>query len=293
MKHRFDHSPYVVPHNESVKIGDFPTNDTNGIRDKKHAKDLIKEDIKTLAEAQNLLYAAAERSVLIVLQAMDAAGKDSTIKHVMSGVNPQGCGVVSFKKPTSEELAHDFLWRCYKEVPAKGRITIFNRSYYEEVLVVKVHPEYLKPQKLPSREGKTTSIWEERYEDINAFEHYLDRNGVKVIKFFLNVSKEEQKERFMERLNNPEKHWKFNPADVEERKHWDDYQQAYEDMLNATSTPWAPWYVIPADYKWFMRSLVADIIVANVESMNLKFPEVSAKDKQKLAQSRIDLDSEG
>ena len=292
MKHRFDHAPYIVPHNKQVKIGDYPTDDTNGVRDKKHAKELLKDDVKTLYDAQNLLYAASERSILIVLQAMDAAGKDSTIKHVMSGVNPQGCDVVSFKKPTSEELAHDFLWRCYKEIPAKGRITIFNRSYYEEVLVVKVHPKYLEAQKLPSREGKTKSLWQERYEDINAFEHYLDRNGVKVIKFFLNVSKEEQKERFLERLNNPEKHWKFNAADVEERKHWNDYQQAYEDMLNATSTRWAPWHVIPADHKWFMRSLVADIIVANVESMNLQFPQVSEEDKQALIQSKVDLENE-
>lgn len=222
---------------------------------------------------------------------MDAAGKDGTIKHVMSGVNPQGCQVFSFKAPSAEELDHDFLWRTTKSLPERGRIGIFNRSYYEEVLVVRVHPEILGKQKLPP-ELVTKKIWKERHEDIAAFEKYLSRNGVAVVKFFLHVSRKEQKKRFLERLDRPEKNWKFSLADAEERKHWDAYMEAYEDAIRATAAPWAPWYVVPADAKWFTRLVVASAVIDAMEKMDLAYPEVDEAKKAELAKARAALEAE-
>src|SRR5688572_9104397 len=248
---------------------------------KERARQILDQNLADLTQAQDLLYADDRYAVLIVLQAMDAAGKDGTIKHVMSGVNPQGCQVFSFKKPSAEDLDHNFLWRYMRCLPERGRIGIFNRSYYEDVLVVKVHPEFLGRQ-LPRKDeppGKT--FWEERYADINAFERHLVRNGTLVLKFFLNVSKDEQKRRFLERLDRPEKNWKFSPSDMAERGYWDDYMGAYEDALGATSTEWAPWYVIPADYKWITRSLVADVVTSAIRGLKLKAPEVSAEDRKR------------
>lgn len=256
---------------------------------KERATEILEQNITDLAEVQQLLYADDRHSLLIVFQAMDAAGKDGTIKHVMSGVNPQGCQVFSFKKPSAEDLDHNFLWRYMKSLPERGRIGIFNRSYYEDVLVVKVHPELL--QNLPDgKRGK--AFWENRYEDINAFERHLERNGTVVLKFFLHLSKDEQKKRFMERLERPEKNWKFSPSDLPERGHWDDYMQAYEDLINATSTDWAPWYVVPADNKWAMRAIVADVITSTLRDLNLKFPELNDEQLKLLAQARKTLAEE-
>jgi PPK2 family polyphosphate:nucleotide phosphotransferase len=258
---------------------------------KERAAAILERSRAELAAVQELLYAADTYAILIVLQAMDAAGKDSTIKHVMSGVNPQGCQVHSFKAPSSEELQHDFLWRCSKALPERGRIGVFNRSYYEEVLVVKVHPELLERQKLPDRKrGK--SLWEKRYEDINAFERHLVRNGTVILKFFLNVSKEEQKRRFLERLDNAAKRWKFEPADIAERARWDDYMRAYEDALSATSTKWAPWYVIPADHKWITRTAVADIVSGAIRSLDLHYPTLSPAQLEELETARKQLEEE-
>ncbi len=258
---------------------------------KERAKAFLQKNLVRLAEAQERLASNDVWSVLVVLQAMDAAGKDGTIKHVMSGVNPQGCQVFSFKKPSDEELDHDFLWRYARSLPERGRIGIFNRSYYEEVLVVKVHPEIVARQKLPDgKRGK--SFWEERYDDINRFERHLARNGTLILKFFLNVSKAEQKRRFLERLENPEKHWKFSAADLEERSFWNDYRDAFEDMLSSTSTKWAPWHVIPADYKYVTRTLVAGILTSSIESLGLEHPPLGDEKKKALAQARRKLLSE-
>jgi len=228
--------------------------------------------------------------VLIVLQAMDAAGKDGAIKHVMSGVNPQGCQVFSFKKPSAEELDHNFLWRYTRCLPERGRIGIFNRSYYEDVLVVKVHPELLGPQRPHEKVGK--KFWEKRYEDINAFERHLVRNGTVILKFFLNVSKDEQRRRFLERLDRPEKNWKFSPADLAERGYWDDYMAAYEDALTATSTESAPWYVVPADHKWIARAAIADIVTTAMQDLDLKVPEITDETRKLLAEARRKLEAE-
>jgi PPK2 family polyphosphate:nucleotide phosphotransferase len=258
---------------------------------KERAKEILDKNLEDLSEAQDLLYADGRYAILIVLQAMDAAGKDGTIKHVMSGVNPQGCQVFSFKKPSAEELNHNFLWRYMKCLPERGRIGIFNRSYYEDVLVVKVHPELLEHQKLPPRKyGK--SFWESRYEDIVAFERHLVCNGIVVLKFFLNVSKEEQKRRFLERLERPEKNWKFSSSDLPERAFWDDYMDAYEDALAATTTDEAPWYVVPGDNKWVTRAVVADVITSAIQSLDPKFPEVTESQRKALAQAKIQLEAE-
>jgi PPK2 family polyphosphate:nucleotide phosphotransferase len=244
-----------------------------------------------LAQAQELLYASDVYSVLIVLQAMDAAGKDGTIKHVMSGVNPQGCQVFSFKKPSDEEIDHNFLWRYMRALPERGRIGIFNRSYYEDVLVVRVHPQILEHQKLPAGDrGK--KFWESRFDDINRFERHLTRNGTLVLKFFLHLSKKEQKQRFMSRLDDEEKHWKFSMADLKERGFWDDYQLAFEDMLQHTSTEWAPWWVIPADHKWVTRSLVAGITTESIRRLKLKYPKISDEQKRLLMRARRQLAAE-
>jgi PPK2 family polyphosphate:nucleotide phosphotransferase len=256
---------------------------------KERSNQVLQQNLADLTQIQQMLYADDRYSLLIVFQAMDAAGKDGTIKHVMSGVNPQGCQVFSFKKPSSEDLDHNFLWRYTKCLPERGRIGIFNRSYYEDVLVVKVHPELL--QNLPDgKRGK--SFWKDRYEDINSFEHHLQRNGTVILKFFLNVSKKEQKKRFLERLERPEKNWKFSDSDLAEREHWDDYMEAYENAINATSTEWAPWYIIPADNKWVTRALVADIITSTLRDLDLKFPKVSQTQLEILTEARKKLESE-
>jgi PPK2 family polyphosphate:nucleotide phosphotransferase len=259
---------------------------------KERAKETLAQNLGDLAGAQNLLYADDRHAVLIVLQAMDAAGKDGTIKHVMSGVNPQGCQVFSFKKPSAEELDHNFLWRYMRCLPERGRIGIFNRSYYEDVLVVKVHPELLGRQLPREKEKIGKKFWEERYEDINAFERHLVRNGTLILKFFLNVSRDEQKRRFLERLDRPEKNWKFSPSDLAERGYWDDYTIAYEDALSATSTESAPWYVIPADHKWVTRAVVADIVTTSIRELDLRYPEVTPEQKKLLEEARKKLDAE-
>jgi len=255
---------------------------------KTRAQEVLQQNIVDLSEAQELLYANDVYSVLIVFQAMDAAGKDGTIKHVMSGVNPQGCEVNSFKQPSSEELDHDYLWRYLRHTPERGRIGIFNRSYYEEVLVVQVHKELLARQKIPS-ELVTKRIWQERYEDIVNFERYLGRNGIMVLKFFLHVSKREQKRRFLARLDEPEKNWKFSASDVRERGYWDEYQQAYEDVIRHTASPHAPWYVVPADNKWFTRVVVAAAVADTMSRLKLRYPVVDAAKRKELAEARAQL----
>ncbi len=258
---------------------------------KQELEAVLAEGVGELANAQELLWASGTRALLLVFQAMDAAGKDSTIKHVMSGVNPQGVQVVSFKQPSAEELDHDFLWRIAKEAPGRGRIGVFNRSHYEEVVAVRVHPEWLERQGLPpGKRGKR--FWEARYESVNAFERHLDRNGTRIVKLFLHVSRGKQKERFLARLDEAAKQWKFSAADVEERGHWDDYMRAYEEALAATSTPWAPWYVIPADRKKVMQALVAAILVETIQSLELRWPAVSDEQRAANAEARRLLEAE-
>jgi PPK2 family polyphosphate:nucleotide phosphotransferase len=259
---------------------------------KAEAKAVLARGVEQLSEAQELLWASDTYALLVVFQAIDAAGKDSAIEHVMSGVNPQGVQVVSFKQPSAEELDHDFLWRIAKAVPERGRIGIFNRSHYEEVVALRVHPEWLDKQKLPPG-SRDERFWQERHEDINAFERHLDRNGTKIVKFFLHVSKDEQKRRFLARLDNPNKQWKFSAADVAERAHWDQYMAAYDEALTATSTPWAPWHVIPADHKWLTQALVAAILVESIRSLDLRWPEVSEKQLEANAEALRQLEAEG
>ena len=258
---------------------------------KKAGKAILEEGVKELSEAQELLWASDTHALLIVFQAMDAAGKDSTIKHVMSGVNPQGVQVIPFKQPSSEELDHAFLWRISKAAPERGRIGIFNRSHYEEVVALRVHPEWLDGQKLP-RGDRGPGFWAGRYDDINGLERHLDRNGTKIVKFFLHVSKAEQKRRFMARLDHPDKTWKFNAADVAERARWDDYMRAYDDAITATSTDWAPWYVIPADHKHVMQAMAAAIVVDTIGSLDLQWPTVSDEDRDANANARAKLEAE-
>ncbi|MDX2166900.1 MAG: polyphosphate kinase 2 family protein [Deltaproteobacteria bacterium] len=282
---------YRIESGKGFKLKQVHPNDTHGIKGKKQATGLLQLGVEMLAEMQDKLYAQDRWAVLLVFQAMDAAGKDGTIKHVMSGVNPQGCQVFSFKAPSSQDLDHDFLWRTNLCLPERGRIGIFNRSYYEEVLVVRVHPEILDRQKLPPR-LMTKKIWEQRFEDINAYERYLTRNGVLIRKFFLHVSKEEQRKRFMERLEQPDKNWKFSIADAQERGHWKDYQRAYEEMIQHTATPHAPWFVVPADNKWFTRVIVAGAVVDALADLELAYPTVDAEKKKELAKVRTALESE-
>jgi PPK2 family polyphosphate:nucleotide phosphotransferase len=282
--------PFRVTNGKKFRLKDHDPGDTLDFteKDKPRAKKALAAGVQALSELQDELYAQDQWAVLLIFQAMDAAGKDGVIKHVMSGINPQGCEVHSFKAPTSEELDHDYLWRCSKRVPERGRIGIFNRSYYEEVLVVRVHPQILQKQKIP-RELLTKRIWDERHEDIRDFERYLNRNGVLVRKFFLNVSKEEQNKRFLERIDNPEKNWKFSTADSHERKHWNDYQRAYEDMIRATATEDAPWYVVPADHKWFSRLVVAAAVIDALSSLDLAYPKVDAAQLKELAAAKDEL----
>ena len=277
---------FRVETGRGFRLKDVDPGDTSGLKlGKDDAAGLLDRGVEVLAELQDRLYAQDKRALLLVFQAMDAAGKDGTIKHVMSGVNPQGCQVFAFKTPSAEELDHDFLWRTTKCLPERGRIGIFNRSYYEEVLVVRVHPEILGKQKLPP-EAVTKRIWKERYEDISSFERYLSRNGVAVVKFFLHVSRKEQKKRFLERLDRPEKNWKFSLADAEERQHWDAYMEAYEDAIRATAAPWAPWYVVPADTKWFTRVVVAAAVIDTLGKLDLHYPKVEKSRQKELAEAR-------
>jgi PPK2 family polyphosphate:nucleotide phosphotransferase len=277
--------PYRVLKGDNFRLKDFDPQDTNGMKDKKQAKEILDHSRDLLSEFQEKLYAQDRWALLIVFQAMDAAGKDGAVKHVMSGINPQGCDVTSFKAPSKEELDHEYLWRAHRAVPQRGKIGIFNRSYYEEVLIVRVHQDLLNAQQLP-KELIGKHIWEERYEDINNFEKYLTHNGIMVMKFFLHLSKGEQKKRFLERLEMPEKNWKFSMADVQERTCWKDYQRAYEEMIQNTATKHAPWHVIPADNKWFTRLAVAGAIIDKLHSLDLQFPEVDDDKKKELAQVR-------
>ena len=285
--------PYRVTRGADFRLKDFDPGDTNGLKSefKGKAKALLESGVEWLTDEQQRLYAQDRWSVLLIFQAMDAAGKDGTIKHVMSGVDPTGVQVHSFKSPSSEELDHDFLWRCAKALPERGRIGIFNRSYYEEVLIVRVHQQLLEKQKLPP-ELVTKDIWEERYEAINTFEHYLARNGYLILKFFLHVSKKEQKKRFLERLDEPEKNWKFSSADAHERQYWGDYMKCYEDMIRHTATKHAPWYVVPADNKWFTRLVVSGAIVDALEDLDLRLPKVDKGKLKELALARQLLMSE-
>ena len=284
--------PFRITKGKGFRLKDFDPGETCGLKlDKGEAAELLQRGITWLAEEQDMLYAQNRWSLLLVFQALDAAGKDGTIKHVMSGVNPQGCQVFSFKQPSSEELDHDFMWRCVRNLPERGRIGIFNRSYYEEVLVVRVHPEILKRQKLPPVVvGK--EIWDERLADIAHFEGYAARQGIKILKFFLHVSRNEQKKRFLERLDEPEKNWKFSASDVQERKFWSDYMHAFEEAIRATASKHAPWFVVPADNKWFTRLVVAAAIVEAMENLNLAYPKVDAAKRKQLAAARVALSRE-
>jgi PPK2 family polyphosphate:nucleotide phosphotransferase len=280
-------APFRVAHGRKFRLKDFDPGDTLELKseNKPRCKEALALGVETLAQLQDKLYAQDRWAVLLIFQAMDAAGKDSAIKHVMSGVNPQGCEVTSFKSPSSEELDHDYLWRCMKVLPNRGHIGIFNRSYYEETLVVRVHPELLAKQKLPAP-LVTKRIWKDRFQDIRCFERYLGRNGILVRKFFLHVSKKEQKRRFLERIDNPDKNWKFSSSDVEERGHWDAYMEAYEEMIRNTATPEAPWHVVPADNKWFTRLVVAAAIIEALASLDLHYPQVSPRQLKELAAAK-------
>ena len=286
--------PFRVTDGKKFRLKDVDPNDTLHLEseDKPRAKEGLQLGVSYLAELQKVLYAQDKWAVLLIFQAMDAAGKDGAIKHVFSGVNPQGCQVTSFKAPSAEELDHDFMWRCMKALPERGRIGIFNRSYYEEVLVVRVHEELLRKQKIPP-ELISKKIWKQRYEDINAIERYLARNGVLILKFFLHLSREEQKKRFIDRLDDPDKNWKFSMADAKERKHWDEYQRAYEDMIRNTASKDAPWFVVPADNKWFTRVAVAASVIDGLLSLEMDYPQVGPVKKAELAAARAALESEG
>jgi PPK2 family polyphosphate:nucleotide phosphotransferase len=287
---------FRVPPGKKVRLKDHDPGwegdgKTPKAKRKELAEKILTQDVSALAEAQEKLYADDSWSLLVIFQAMDAAGKDSTIKHVMSGINPQGCQVFSFKHPSAEELDHTFLWRCTKALPERGRIGIFNRSYYEEVLIVKVHPELVAAQRIPSANPDGKSFWQQRYEDIVDFEQHLTHNGTAIVKFFLHISKAKQRERFLDRINDPAKHWKFSAADVKERDYWDDYMAAYEECLSQTSTKSAPWYVIPADHKWVTRSLVASILTETIHSLGLEWPKVTDEQKRAIKEARQKLEA--
>ncbi|HUW07508.1 MAG TPA: polyphosphate kinase 2 family protein [Williamwhitmania sp.] len=288
-------SMFKFPTNGKGDLKDFSTDTTDGVKDKEHAKGLLETDINMLIDQQDLLYASDRHSILVIFQAMDAAGKDGTIKHVMSGLNPQGCQVYSFKQPSKEELDHDYLWRTYKSLPERGRIGIFNRSYYEEVLVVRVHPEILLKQQLPGLKvlkDIPRDLWQNRYASFNQMEKHLVENGTIVIKFFLHLSKHEQKRRLLDRIDDKSKRWKFSLADLKERERWDDYMQAYNEMLRETSTELAPWYVIPADHKWFMRYAVGNIIANKLEILKMEYPKVSDDMEKALLDAKAKMEME-
>jgi PPK2 family polyphosphate:nucleotide phosphotransferase len=286
-----NHSHFIVLPGKKIRLKDYDPGFTGSYKSKEEASTKLRKDIERLAKCQNVLYAQNRYALLVVLQGMDAAGKDNTIRHVMSGVNPQGTQVHSFKAPSLEELDHDFLWRTVKALPERGGIGIFNRSYYEEVLIVRVHPEILDLQRLPPG-AKGKGIWQHRFDEINHLEKYLVRNGTIVLKFFLNVSKTEQKRRFLDRLDTPSKNWKFSLADVKERAHWDDYMAAFEDAFNHTSTESAPWYIIPADNKWFTHAAVADVIIETLSSLRLSYPTAHKDQRQQLRKAKKELENE-
>jgi PPK2 family polyphosphate:nucleotide phosphotransferase len=279
-------APYCVSNGRRFRLKDVDPSDTGPLKsaDKPQAKEALAVGVQALAQLQDRLYAQDRWAVLLIFQAMDAAGKDGAIKHVMSGVNPQGCDVRPFKAPSTQELDHDYLWRCLRVLPNRGHIGIFNRSYYEETLIVRVHPELLARQKLPPQ-LVTRTLWKDRFHDIRQLERYLARNGVLVRKFFLHVSKDEQRRRFLERIENPDKNWKFSMADVREREHWTDYMRAYEDMIRHTATPEAPWYVVPADNKWFTRLVVAAAVIDALGSLKLKYPTLGAEQARELGEA--------
>jgi PPK2 family polyphosphate:nucleotide phosphotransferase len=279
---------FEVKHGDSVRLKDYDPGETRGIHSKEKAAELLQESTLMLRDLQEKLYAQDQWAILLVVQAMDAAGKDSLIKHVMTGVNPQGCEVTSFKQPSTEELNHDYLWRTARRLPERGHIGVFNRSYYEEVLVVRVHQDLLSRQHLPE-ELVTKKIWKERFEDIRNFEKYLTHNGVVIRKFFLNVSKNEQQRRFLKRLDEPEKNWKFSEADVHEREYWDDYMNAYEDMIQHTATPEAPWFVVPADNKWFTYLAISAVVIETLKDLKLGFPKVDKERRKSLEAARETL----
>jgi len=283
--------PFRIDDGAGFRLKDFDPADTNALKSKEHAAEILEDGIARLAELQDKLYAQDQWAVLVILQGMDGAGKDSTVKHVMSGVNPMGCSAIGFKVPSEEELQHDYLWRTTRFLPARGSIGIFNRSYYDEVLVVRVHPEALEREKLP-KELVTDKIWQERYEDINAHELYLSHNGIVILKFFLNLSQKEQKKRFLKRLDEPEKNWKFQLSDVQERQYWDDYMSAYEKMVRNTSTGHAPWHVVPADHKWFAHVVVAETIIDALEKLDLDYPKLDAERRAELKKVRAFLEHE-
>jgi PPK2 family polyphosphate:nucleotide phosphotransferase len=280
--------PFRITNGKNFRLKDHDPADTNGVKNEKKAREILERRMGLLSNLQEKLYADDRWALLVILQGMDASGKDGVVKHVMSGVNPQGCDVHAFKAPSTEELDHDYLWRAHSRVPQRGLIGIFNRSYYEEVLVVRVHPAVLRAQRLPEP-PITKHIWEHRYEDINAFEKYLTRNGVVVLKFFLHLSKKEQKKRFLERLDDSEKNWKFSMADVKERGDWKDYQEVYEELIQNTSTKHAPWHVVPADNKWFSQMIVASAIITALEELDLCFPDVDKEKKKELEGVRESL----
>ena len=276
-----DLTNFIIPPNKKISLKDYSSDFTGNFSKKENAQKKLETDIARLAELQDLLYAQGNYALLIIFQAMDTAGKDGAIKHVMSGVNPQGVEVHSFKEPSAEELSHDYLWRSMKALPERGRIGIFNRSYYEEVLVTRVRPEILSKQKLPPGID-LNKLWKQRFEDINHVERYLVRNGVILLKLFLHISKDEQKERLLSRIEDSKKNWKFSASDLESRKYWDHYMKVYQDMMSRTSTEWAPWHIIPSDHKWFARVAVADVIVSKLESLHLSYPKVSKEEKLNL-----------
>jgi PPK2 family polyphosphate:nucleotide phosphotransferase len=280
--------PYCITKGNKFRLKDFDPAATKGVKSKKHAEKLLEQSSAIASQMQEKLYAQDRWALLLIFQGMDAAGKDGAIKHVMSGVNPQGCDIHGFKAPTNEELDHDYLWRCHKVLPERGKIGIFNRSYYEEILIVRVHPMLLENERLPDQ-VVTKHIWKERYEDINAFERYLTRNGVVIRKFFFHISKQEQKKRFLERLEDSQKNWKFSLDDIKERGFWKDYREVYEEMVQNTATEHAPWYVVPADTKWFTRLVVASAIVEALSELNLAFPDVDKKKKKELNEIRDTL----
>ncbi len=287
-----DYDKFRADEGKTLNLKNHKTDFTGDYKDKTEALEDLEKNVARLAELQDVLYAQNVHALLIIFQAMDAAGKDGAIKHVMSGLNPQGCQVFSFKQPSSEELDHDYLWRCAKSTPERGRLGIFNRSYYEEVLVVRVHPEILQSQQLPIEVKNDKNIWQKRFNQIRNFEEHLAENGVHVVKFFLNVSKDEQKARFLARIAEPEKNWKFSAFDAKERAFWDEYMKAYEEAMEATSTEKSPWYIIPADKKWFTRVAVSEIIIKKLESLNLHYPVVTEAHKQDLLKAKELLESE-
>ena len=283
---------FRVPKDSQVDLNDHPTDYTGDYTDKDQAKDDLTKNVQRLSKYQDILYAQNSHSLLIVFQAMDAAGKDGAIEHVMTGVNPQGCHIASFKAPSTEELDHDFLWRCQKALPGRGMIGIFNRSHYEEVLVVRVHPNFLDAQQLPREVREDSDFWKNRFTQIRNWEDHLAANGTHVLKFFLHVSKDEQKKRFLARIEEPEKNWKFSAGDAKERAYWDDYMSAYAEAISATSTANSPWYIIPADKKWFTRLAVSEVIVEKLKSLNLQYPTVTEKHKAELVEAKKMLENE-